>query len=203
MNCWDVHNPDSLTHGQGGDALGIVSMVDYAISQHGADADRVYVMGSSSGGMMTNVMAGSYPDVFEAGSAYSGTAHACFAGAPGATPMSSNQTCAQGLSHSPEEWANFVYNSYPGYEGRRTRMQIFHGNADFLVRPECAVEATKQWSAVHGVQLSQQVSGVPSSQYTQHIYGDGTQVVAYFGDGVGHTAPVNAEYTLRFFGLLN
>ena len=202
MNCWDVHNPDSLTHGAGGDALAVVNMVNYALSEYSADPERVYVMGSSSGAMMTNLLAGTYPDVFEAGSAYSGVAHACFAGAPGATPMSANQTCAQGLEHTPEEWANFVYNSYPGYEGRRPRMQIWHGNADSLVRPACAVQAVKQWSAVLGLELSEEVKGVPSAQYTQSIYGDGTQLQAYFGDGVGHTAPVNADFTLRFFGLL-
>lgn len=202
MNCWDVNSADSLTHGQGGDALGVVNMVNYALSEYGGDPDRVYVMGSSSGAMMTNVLAGSYPDVFEAGSAYSGTAHACFAGAEGATPMSANQTCAQGLEHTPEEWASFVHNSYPDYEGRRTRMQIWHGNADALVVPAAAHEAVKQWSAVHGVELTEEVPGAPSAQYTQTTYGDGTQLTAYFGDGVGHTAPVNAELTLRFFGLL-
>ncbi len=79
-NCWDVQNGASLTHGQGGDALGIVNMVNYTIDKYSADRARVYVMGFSSGGMMTNVMAGSYPDVFEAGAAYSGVAHACFLG---------------------------------------------------------------------------------------------------------------------------
>ncbi|KLU86350.1 feruloyl esterase B, partial [Magnaporthiopsis poae ATCC 64411] len=57
-NCWDVQNPASLTHNQGGDALGIVSMVNYTITTHNADRARVYVMGSSSGAMMTNVLAG-------------------------------------------------------------------------------------------------------------------------------------------------
>jgi acetylxylan esterase len=75
-----VHNTASLTHNGGGDALGIISMVNYTIDRYSADRSRVYVMGFSSGGMMTNVLAGSYPEVFEAGAAYSGTAHACFFG---------------------------------------------------------------------------------------------------------------------------
>jgi acetylxylan esterase len=201
-NCWDVHSPGSLTHGQGGDALAIVNMVKYTLDKYSGDASKVFVMGSSSGAMMTNVLAGSYPDVFDAGSAYSGTAHACFAGAPGATPMSANQTCAQGLSHTPQEWANFVKNSYPGYTGKRTRMQIFHGLADTLVRPKCASEALKQWSEVLGVPWAKNNTGVPSSQYTQMVYGDGTQLQGFFGQGVGHTAPVNEQLTLRFFGLI-
>ncbi|PVH82296.1 carbohydrate esterase family 1 protein [Cadophora sp. DSE1049] len=201
-NCWDVQSTGSLTHGQGGDALGIVNMVNYTLSKYSGDATKVYVMGSSSGAMMTNVMAGSYPHVFEAGAAYSGTAHACFAGAPSATPMSSNQTCAQGLTHTPEEWGAFVRNSYPGYTGRRPRMMIAHGLADTLVRPQCAREALKQWSNVLGVTLSKTSSGVPSSAYSQEIYGDGTKLQGFFGTGVGHTAPVNEDLMLKFFGLI-
>ncbi|KAK1834554.1 Alpha/Beta hydrolase protein [Podospora conica] len=201
-NCWDVHSPASLTHGQGGDAGGIVAMVNYTLDKYNGDKEKVYVMGSSSGGMMTNVLAGSYPDVFEAGAAYSGTAHACFAGAPGATPMSQNQTCAQGLQRTPQEWGNFVRNSYPGYTGRRPRMQIWHGNADTLVRPQCATEALKQWSNVLGVTLASQKTGTPSAAYTQHIYGDGTKLQGFFGQGVGHTAPVNDQLMFKFFGLI-
>lgn len=201
-NCWDVHNPASLTHGAGGDAGGIISMVTYALNMYAGDASRVYVMGSSSGAMMTNVLAGSYPDVFEAGAAYSGVAHACFAGAESATPFSSNQTCAQGLEHTPEEWGNFVRNSYEGYSGKRPRMQIYHGLADTLVVPKCGAEALKQWSNVLDVEFTQNVTGVPQSGYTQSIYGDGTRLQGFFGEGVGHTAPVQEELMLKFFGIL-
>ncbi|KAB5551074.1 Alpha/Beta hydrolase protein [Coniochaeta sp. 2T2.1] len=202
-NCWDVQNPASLTHGAGGDALAIVNMVNYTLSKYSGDASKVYVMGSSSGAMMTNVLAGSYPDVFEAGSAYSGVAFGCFAGAPGATPFSANQTCAQGLQHTPQEWGNFVKNAYPGYTGRRPRMQIWHGLADSLVRPQCAAEALKQWSNVLDQPWSKNVTATPSSAYTQMLYGDGTKLQGYFGVGVGHTAPVNEVYMLRFFGLIS
>ncbi|PMD34869.1 carbohydrate esterase family 1 protein [Hyaloscypha variabilis F] len=200
-NCWDVQSADSLTHGQGGDALGIVNMVNYTLTKYNGDASRVYVMGASSGAMMTNVMAGSYPDVFEAGAAFSGVAHACFAGAASATPASPNQTCAQGLQHTPQQWANFVYNSYPGYTGRRTRIMIVHGLADTLVRPQCAIEALKQWSTVLDVTLTKNITGVPSAAYTQEIYGDGTKLQGIFGAGVGHFAPVNEPEILKFFGI--
>ena len=50
--------------------LGIVSMVNYVKQHNAADPSRVYVTGHSSGGMMTNVLIGAYPDVFKAGSAY-------------------------------------------------------------------------------------------------------------------------------------
>lgn len=81
-NCWDVNNAATLTHGAGGDSLGVISMVNYTLSKYNADPAKVFVMGGSSGAMMANVMVGSYPEVFEAGAAYSGVAFACFAGAP-------------------------------------------------------------------------------------------------------------------------
>ncbi|KAL2129244.1 hypothetical protein VTI74DRAFT_8013 [Chaetomium olivicolor] len=202
-NCWDVQNPASLTHNGGGDAGGIVSMVKYTLQQYKGNASKVYVMGGSSGAMMTNVMAGSYPDVFEAGAAFSGVAHACFFGAPSATPFSPNQTCAQGkIQHSAQEWGNFVRNSYPGYTGRRPRMQIFHGNADTLVYPECAHQALAQWANILGLSLTKTNPGVPSAAYTQEVYGDGTQLQGFFGQGVGHIAPVNEPVMLKFFGLM-
>src|SRR3569833_473729 len=203
MQCWDVQNPASLTHGAGGDAGGIVSMVKYTLDQYKGAASKVYVMGGSSGAMMTNVMAGSYPDVFEAGAAFSGVAHACFAGAAAATPMAPNQTCAQGqIKHTPAQWGDFVRNSYPGYTGRRPRMQIFHGMAAGLVRPECAQQALEQWSNVLGLDSTKINSGVPSVAYTQQVYGDGSKLQGFFGKGVGHIAPVNEPVLLKFFGLL-
>lgn len=36
--CWDVHTNATLTHGGGGDSLGIASQVRYAISNYGVDA---------------------------------------------------------------------------------------------------------------------------------------------------------------------
>ncbi|KAH7109661.1 feruloyl esterase B [Dendryphion nanum] len=201
-NCWDVHDAKSLTHGAGGDSLSIINMINYTLDKYKGDKAKVFVMGSSSGAMMTNVMAGTYPEYFEAGAAYSGTAHACFAGAGGNTPFSPNQTCAQGLSRTPEQWANFVYNSYPGYTGKRPRMQIYHGNADTLVRPACAHEALKQWSKVLDIPWAKNVTGVPSAQYQNVVYGDGTKLQGFFGTGVGHTAPVNEQLMFKFFGII-
>jgi len=204
-NCWDVNNAGSLTHGGNGDALGIISMVNYTLQKYNGDKSKVYVMGGSSGAMMSNVMVGSYPDVFEAGAAYSGTAFACFAGSKSdPTPSGANQTCAQGLTHTPEQWAQFVYNAYPGYTGKRPRFLVAHGLADTLVRPQCGYEQLKQWSTVLGVTNTQNVTGSQveeGSQYTKMVYGDGTKLVGYFGQGVGHIAPPVEPVLLKFFGL--
>ncbi|EAT91929.1 hypothetical protein HBI56_009000 [Parastagonospora nodorum] len=204
-NCWDVNNPATLTHGAGGDSAGIISMVNYAVQKYSADKAKLFVMGGSSGAMMANVMVGSYPEVFEAGAAYSGVAFACFAGSKGdPTPYGSNQTCAQGLTHTPQQWASFVNNAYPGYTGKRPRFLVAHGLADTLVRPQAGYEQLKQWSAVLGVTntANQTGSGVDQgSQYTKIIYGDSNKLVGYFGQGVGHIAPVVEPVLLKFFGL--
>jgi acetylxylan esterase len=100
--CWDVHTNATLTHNGGGDSIAIASMVKYAIQNYGVDSKRVYMTGSSSGAMMTNVLAGAYPDIFAAGVAFSGVPYGCFAGSG-----LWNSQCAQGsLSKTAQQWVN-------------------------------------------------------------------------------------------------
>lgn len=98
--CWDVHTNATLTHNAGGDSLGIVSQVRYAIANYGVDPTRVFATGTSSGAMMTNVLMGAYPDVFAAGSAFSGVPYGCFEG-----PDMWNSQCSTGqLIKTPQQW---------------------------------------------------------------------------------------------------
>src|SRR6476646_9617976 len=52
-DCWDVGSKASLTHDGGGDTQAIAEMVKYEISHRNANAARVYIMGASSGAMLT------------------------------------------------------------------------------------------------------------------------------------------------------
>lgn len=123
--CWDVHSTGTLTHNGGGDSLGIANVVRYAISSWGVDATRVFATGTSSGAMMTNVLMGAYPDLFQAGSLYSGVPYGCFAG----TSAWSNQ-CADGqLIQTAQQWGDLVRSGYPGYTGPRPKVQFWHGTA--------------------------------------------------------------------------
>lgn len=100
--CFDVNTPQTLSHNGGGDSQGIASMVSYAISTYGVNPAQVFVTGTSSGAMMTNVMAGSYPNLFQAASAYSGVPFGCFAG----SSSWSNQ-CADGdLIQTAAQWVS-------------------------------------------------------------------------------------------------
>ena len=121
--CWDVHTNATLTHDAGGDSLGIVSQVRFAIANYGVDATRVFATGTSSGAMMTNVLMAAYPDVFAAGSLYSGVPAGCFAG-----PNAWHRECALGeLILTPQQWGNRVRSAFPGFSGIRPRVQFWHG----------------------------------------------------------------------------
>lgn len=124
--CWDVASTTSLTHNAGGDSKTIVNMVNYAVTNYGGDASRVFVTGSSSGAMMTQVLAGAYPDVFKAGSSYSGVPDGCFfvqgAQAGQATPGWAN-SCANGqLTKTAQQWGDLTRSYYPGYNGTYPKM---------------------------------------------------------------------------------
>src|SRR4051812_27065267 len=131
--CWDVHSNAVLTHNGGGDATGIISMVGYLVQNKNVDAGRVYVAGHSSGGMMTNVLLGSYPDVFQAGAALAGVPFACFA--QGRVDGSGwNSSCANGdVTMTGVQWGSLVRNAYPGFSGKRPRVQLWHGTQDATV----------------------------------------------------------------------
>ncbi|QRW02273.1 PHB depolymerase family esterase [Ceratobasidium sp. AG-Ba] len=78
--CWDVHTNATFTHNAGGDSLGIASGIRYLTSALNVNPARVVAVGMSSGAMMTNVLAGAYPDLIKAASVCSGVPYGCFAG---------------------------------------------------------------------------------------------------------------------------
>ncbi|KUJ10543.1 alpha/beta-hydrolase [Mollisia scopiformis] len=199
----------ALTHNGRGDSQTIVNMVKYAVTNYGGDANRTFVTGTSSGAMMTNVMVGAYPDVFKAGSAYSGVPDGCFY-VSGATatqdPPGWSNSCANGqLTKTAQEWGDLVRSYYPSYTGPRPRMQIWHGTADNTLHYPNYAEAMKEWSNVLALTTSKTASNTPQSGYTQTIYGDGTsataQLVGYSAAGVGHTVPVHESMDLAFLGI--
>jgi poly(hydroxyalkanoate) depolymerase family esterase len=77
-DCWDVGSKASLTHNGGGDTQAIAEMVAYEVSTRGANPDRVYAMGASSGAMLTEALMAVYPDVFKAGAEFSGVPAGCW-----------------------------------------------------------------------------------------------------------------------------
>jgi acetylxylan esterase len=51
--CWDVSSKQTLSHDGKGDSNTIANMVKWTLTEYKGDATKVFVTGSSSGGMMT------------------------------------------------------------------------------------------------------------------------------------------------------
>ncbi|ORY70461.1 carbohydrate esterase family 1 protein [Pseudomassariella vexata] len=200
--CWDVSSKSALSHDGGGDSNSIANMVTYALDKYQGDATKVFVTGSSSGAMMTNVMAATYPEMFAAGIAYSGVAAGCFMSASNAVD-GWNNSCATGQSTATAaKWASVVTDMYPGYNGTRPKMQIYHGSADTTLAPRNYNETIKQWVGVFGYDENAPVTtqaNSPQNGYTTYTYGD--HLVGIYAQGVGHTVPIRGADDMKFFGL--
>ncbi len=203
-NCFDVSSPQALRHDGGSDPVGIVSMVRYVEAHNGADPNRVYVTGASSGGMMTNVLLGDYPDVFKAGAAFMGVPFACFATTDGS---GWNSACANGqVNKTPQQWGDLVRGAYPGYGGPRPRMQLWHGTADTTLHYPNFGEEIEQWTNALGLSQTPSSTDHPQPTWTHTRYngaGGVADVDAYSVQGVGHSLPTSgmAAYAIDFFGL--
>ncbi|KAH8708588.1 acetylxylan esterase-like protein 1 precursor [Phaeosphaeriaceae sp. PMI808] len=199
--CWDVSSKQTLSHEGGGDSNTIANMVKWAVKEYKANTSKVFVTGSSSGAMMTNVLAATYPDLFKAAIVYSGVNAGCFKSNSGAIDAW-NGTCAGGQSiATPKAWAQVALNMYSGYTGSRPRMQIYHGSADTILKPQNYQETMKQWAGVFNYNYDKPEStkaNDPQSGYTRTIYGPSVQGI--FAQGVGHSVVVRGADDMKFFG---
>jgi acetylxylan esterase len=195
--CWDVHSTATLTHNAGGDSLGIANGLRYLITQFGVNPAKVFATGTSSGAMMTNVLAGAYPDLIRAGAAFAGVPYGCFAGAG-----MWNSACANGqVIKTPQEWGDLARSGYPGYTGTRPKMQLWHGTADTTLYTQNFYEEVKQWTNVFGVSQTATATtqNWPVSGWTRSDYGP--NVEAIIANGVTHNIPVQATQVIQWMGL--
>jgi len=197
--CFDVSSPGALRHSGNSDPVGIVSMVNYVKQNYSADPNRIFVVGQSSGAMMTNVLLGDYPDVFKAGAAFSGVPFGCFATTDGS---SWNSQCSSGqLIKTAQQWGDLVRAAYPGYSGARPRMQVWHGTNDTTLNYANFTEEIKQWTNVAGLSQTPTSTDSPQSGWTRTRYGSAVEAISV--QGGPHNLPLNpaASYAIGFFGL--
>jgi acetylxylan esterase len=197
--CWDVSSVSALTHNGGGDSNSIANMVTYTLDKYSGDASKVFVTGSSSGAMMTNVMAATYPELFAAATAYSGVPAGCFVSSSGQVDAW-NSTCAQGqVDATPEYWTSVVKGMYSGYTGARPRFQVYHGSIDATLLPPNYNETVKEWTGVFGYDYTtpdKSQANYPKSGYTTDTWGVDSAnplgtVQGIYALNVGHTVPVD------------
>ena len=182
-------------------------MVKYALCAYSGDPQRVFVMGGSSGAMMTQALLAVYPDVFKAGAARAGVPAGCWAEGYSDRNQWSNNASGGRVSKTAEEWGNIARAMYPDYSGPRPRVQLFQGTQDRTISYNNMGEAIKQWTNVLGLDTKPTYTDsitTDISTYNREFWlDDSCQVVLEVWRGVngGHSMNYEEEDILRFFGL--
>lgn len=208
--CWDVESNKAWTRSGGGDSDAIKQMVTYAIGKYGANADRVYSTGDSSGAMMTELLLALYPDIFKAGSAMAGMPAGCRGTNETGTGYSG--ACAGGtVMHTAQQWGDIARNMDPGYVGHRPRVQMFHGSSDTTISPTNLSQAVLEWTNVLGLNASPDTTtmgvqlGMHQATRQQWKNSCGYLVLDTFLSMGGDHGPSDAlflsQYVIPFLGL--
>ena len=184
--CFNWFEAGDISRGQG-EALSIKQMVDRMTADHGITPSRIYVTGLSAGGAMTSALLAAYPDVFAGGAIVAGLPHRC------ATSQSAAFSCMNpGSDLSPAQWGDKVRASST-WSGPWPIVSIWHGDGDFVVRPINLTESMEQWTNVHGIDqtadVSDSVGGYPHKVY-KNAAGQ-PRVETYVITGMGHGTPVD------------
>ncbi|KAJ7300692.1 carbohydrate esterase family 1 and carbohydrate-binding module family 1 protein [Mycena albidolilacea] len=193
--CWDITSPATLSHDGGGDSKGIASMVDYVISTYSVDPTRVFVTGTASGGMMTNVLC-------RAATAYSGAAAGCFV----STSTEFGSFCLEdGSLMDGTYWGPIARAMYPGYNGTYPAMQIWYGESNAFTEfwTIYSFESLSEWSGIFGYEATEsnpEIQQFPGTRgYQKSIYGPLLQgVFAY--DEVD-PVPIHGDEDMAWFGI--
>jgi poly(hydroxyalkanoate) depolymerase family esterase len=207
QNCWDVGSTKSLTRDGGGDTQAVSQMVKYALTKYNGDPKRVYIMGGSSGAMMTQAMAALYPDVFRAASARAGVPAGCWADGYDSSQQWSNNCAGGNTKKSAQQWGDLVRMMNPSYMGHRPRMQLFQGESDTTISYNNMGESIKEWTNVLG--LPDTPSSTDSTKTSIATYDrkfwknkcDYTVLEAWSAPGGTHSMGYEQDAILAFFGL--
>jgi acetylxylan esterase len=207
QNCWDVGSKQSLTHDGGGDTHAVAQMVRYALTKYSADPKRVYAVGGSSGGMMTQALLGVYPEIFMAGAARAGVPCGCWADSYAASNQWSG-TCAGGsVSKTAQQWGDLVRGINPDYKGHRPRVQLYQGESDETISYKNMGESIKEWTNVLGLATTPTSTDTITSsgysydrQFWKNTCGF-TVLEAWSAPGQKHSMTYEEDAILKFFGL--
>ncbi len=185
-SCFNWFETADISRGSG-EALSIRQMVARMAADHGHDPARVFVSGLSAGGAMTAAMLATYPEVFAGGAIIAGIPYRCGIGTSAAF------SCMNpGTNLTPAQWGDRV-RAASTHSGAWPIVSIWHGDADFVVRPINLTESMEQWTNVHGVDqiadVQDSLLGYPRRQYRD---AQGRTVVETLSiTGMGHGTPID------------
>ena len=200
-NCFSFWQDEDRTRGEG-EALSVTQMVDWMHANRGTDPDRVFVTGHSGGGLFTSVLLATYPDVFKAGAIFAGGPYKCgdqgavAVGPDGSKSPVRGGTCVDGSTdRTPQEWGDLARSGFPGHDGPKPRVSIWHGMADTMVHWKNLEELVEQWTNYHGIDQAADVTDVFKGRYPHAVYTDaeGTPLVESWAlTGQSHGWPYDA-----------
>jgi poly(hydroxyalkanoate) depolymerase family esterase len=209
-NCWDAGSPRALKHNGGGDTQAVVQMVKYTLAKYNGDSNRVYSVGGSSGGIMTEALLGVYPDVFMAGVSLMGVPCGCWAQGyndvtgTGSTAQWSGACAGGNVTMSGQQWGSLVGSYFPGYAGHRPRLQHWHGTADTTLNYKNLAEDIKEWANLLGLNETPNGTDSPATGTTHQFWKNSCGYTVYetFSlAGVGHAVPFDGNAVAAYFGL--
>ena len=176
-----------ITRGQG-EAASIIQMIDSMKSKYSIDPKRIYATGFSAGAAYAVALLALYPDVFAAGSSFSGIPFGC------ATSLTEAYTCMDSaVSKTPDQWGALAKAGFPGYSGPYPRISIWQGSMDTTVNTANLANLVQQWTDVAGVSgtptSSTMVNGFPHDEYADSS--GVVQVESYSITGMPHAVAID------------
>jgi poly(hydroxyalkanoate) depolymerase family esterase len=143
--CFNWFQPEDVAR-TGGELASIDGMIDWMLSRHRLNPEKVFATGLSAGGAMAAALLTVLPHRFAAGAIVAGV------------PYGAAQSVGEALHamfharrRSPDAWAKLA-KAGSGHDGPWPRISIWQGDADETVVPGNAQELEKQWLALHGLE---------------------------------------------------
>ncbi len=187
--CFNWFEADDSRRGQG-EAASIAAMVAHAVRKEAVDPQRVFVTGLSAGAAMATAMLAAYPELFAAGAVVAGLPYGVAQGVTGAM-----RAMLGGGGHTPAQLGDFVRGATPK-QLPPPRIAIWHGDADYTVRPQNASDVASQWVDAHGLSQEAGVSEALSNR-TRTVWrqpnSDRALIELNLVHGLGHGTPLSTS----------
>ncbi len=141
QQCFDWYSATSQSGG--GEAAGIIAMIDTMKDSYGIDPDRVFLDGFSAGGGLAVILLADYPELFAGAAINAGMPFRGYTG----TDVGTLGYIFSEHDRTPAEWAALM----PNNPGTYPPIIAFYGTADTTVHYTYTRELVEQWTEVQGV----------------------------------------------------
>jgi poly(hydroxyalkanoate) depolymerase family esterase len=143
LRCWRWFSPADMHRGTG-DPATVARQTELVAAAWGTDRTRSYLVGMSSGAMMTSLTAASYPDVYAAIGVVAGCSYGGGAACVSEDYYKSDPSTAEAQAAHLEQ----------GPRARLMPVIAIHGDADKTVPPAANPDVTRSWLKAGNLALS-------------------------------------------------